>query len=213
MNLTFHEPYKVTVPPGTAGPWKVDRFEVDEQACSLSNLRACICRSQFGRGILSPGTYTRLTHEKYGVVMSDTPDEVHDHLYFIKRSYGRVLITGLGLGMVAANCLKNPKVTSVTVIELDPDVIKLVEPHLRTLVPSGKRLEIIQADAYTWEPARMLERWHCCWHDIWPEISDLNLPEMSRLHRRYRQWAVKQGAWARGVCAAIAEKRIKDWDF
>ena len=44
------------------------------------------------------------------------------------------------------------------------------------------------------------------WHDIWDEISDENLPEMHKLHRKYGQRANWHGSWARAECEMLRER-------
>jgi hypothetical protein len=184
--------YKVLVPEGQAGKWRVERFTVSEQEASLERMRSMFSSSR-GRGVPA-GTYTRLVCGG-DVVMSDTPDEVRDHLRFIYRATGRVLIHGLGLGMVLQAVACRPEVTHVTVVELNEDVINLVAPHYRAMF--GAKVEIIQGDAYTWKP-RPGAVWDCAWHDVWNELCTDNLPLMSKLHRRFgSRVTVFQGSWCR----------------
>ena len=58
---------------------------------------------------------------------------------------GHVLVAGLGLGLIVHALSQNPKVTGITVVELEPDVISLVGPH----VPA---CNIVRADWYEYEP-------------------------------------------------------------
>ena len=50
------------------------------------------------------------------------------------KSKGRVLVGGLGLGLVVHELVKNPKVERIDVVELNDDVIKLIGPQ----VPKSK---------------------------------------------------------------------------
>lgn len=194
--------YKVNLPEGESGTWKVERFEVSESDAQIHNIRAAF--NPAGGGI-KPGTYTQLTRNGT-VVMSDTPSEIQDHLRFIDRAKGRVLITGLGLG----------EVTHVTVIEKSPDVIRLVAPTL--LERFGGRLEIIEADAYTWKPPKGA-RWDYAWHDVWDNICTDNLPLMAKMHRHYGRRCGFQDSWRKGTLKRIRreekkeERRRSFWGF
>lgn len=181
---------KVTVPEGTSGPWAVQRFTVSAEDAKFGYLRAALK----GRGAVPPGTYTRLTF-RGGVVMSDTPDEMLDHLQPVRRAYGRCLITGLGLGMVLGAMLKRASVEHVTVVEIDRDVISLVAPHYS----ADPRVEIVHADAFSWRPPRGT-RFNVAWHDIWPDICADNLPQMTRLKRRFGSKCDWQGCWSERQC-------------
>lgn len=62
--------YKSTLPEGTCGNWKIERFTVDPQ--SIEYLRCMM----HGRPVL-PGQYTRLLRGNT-TIMSDTASELND---------------------------------------------------------------------------------------------------------------------------------------
>lgn len=179
--------YRVTVPFGRSGRWSVvpvtcapgDR----NMAYAAFNHEPCI-----------EGDYTALTHSRSGLVMSDLGPEVVQSMPIIERGTGRVLIHGLGLGMVVAALLAKPDVTSIDVVERERDVIKLVAPSY-----VDPRLHLHHGDALTFRfpPGT---RWDCAWHDIWPTIDRDNLPAMRLLHRRYGHRVGWQASWGRRRC-------------
>jgi hypothetical protein len=183
--------YKVDVPEGECDGAVVKRFEVTRE--SLENLRLSFA----GRGCI-PGTYTQLTVD--GVLwMSDTTAEIRDHLTPIlqarrDREARRVLINGLGLGMVLKAILAVPWIEHVDVVEIDKRVISLVGPTYT----ADPRVNIIEADAYAqakaWPPGT---RWDLAWHDIWTDPSTDTLDDMTRLHRSYGRRVRWQGSWGR----------------
>lgn len=187
--------YKVDVPEGRSGDWSIERFTVTRDDA----LRSMFGAYGFGRGVPS-GNYTKLVRgrgAKATTVMSDTPDEIRDHLSLIRRAQGDVLIAGLGLGMCARACLHRDGVSSVTIIERSRDVITLVGPWLtRVARRCGKRLTIIEADIFTWQPATS-GPYDVAWFDIWDEINGDNLPEMHALHRKFARKAKWKGSWGR----------------
>lgn len=123
------------------------------------------------------------------VFMSDA--EWHDHRRVLELARGRVVVTGLGLGCIVRAMFARGLVERVTVVEREPDVIAMVWPELAAAY--GDRLELHQADALTGPLPR--GRWDLAWHDIWPTISALHLPEMFTLRRRYRHLARRQLCW------------------
>lgn len=189
--MSNYDKYKVTVPEGESGKWKVARFTVDADAAKLERLRSMFSSSR-GRGV-PEGTYTRLMRGGH-VVMSDTPDEIDDHRVAIRLARGNVLINGLGLGMVLQACLNKTEVERVTVVEYSADVLALVAPHYRAMF--GDRLTIVQADALTYAPPKGI-RFGAVWHDIWDDMCADNLKQMHALHRRYGRRADWQGSWGR----------------
>lgn len=179
----WHRAFRCNVPEGKRGPWSVERFRVE---LDLQNMRMM----RDGRGCF-PGEYTRLRHEKRGIVMSDTTAEISDHAEPFRRARGRVLIHGLGLGCFAKAALSKPDVTAVDVVEIDADVIALVAPHL-----AAPRLTVHHADAFDKKWPRGCV-WDIAWHDIWDNITTDNIPSMDRLQRRFRDKCGWQGCWGR----------------
>lgn len=184
------------LPEGVAGEYRIERFAVSPDVYQ---------RPQ--DGYVPPGTYTCLMRG-HTVVMSDTPSEWRDHCGIVHLAEGRVLVAGLGIGMVVRALLRKPEVTHVTVIELSPEVIGLTAPHLKARY--GDRLEVIQGDILTWVPPKDA-RWDCAWYDIWDGITPDNLPDMKRLHRRFGRRVKYQASWARGRCE-LAERNERRWE-
>lgn len=193
--MSYLDKYKVDVPEGQQGHWKVERFTVTEEDTKWSRLRAAISYSSGGRSV-EAGTYTRLARNGY-VIMSDTYDEIRDHLAPIREAKGQCLVHGLGLGVVARAMLLKPEVDKVTVVEISQDVIDLVAPHYTEQF--GDRVEVVCADALTWVSPKGT-RYSVVWNDIWDNICSDNLPDMHKLHRRYGRKADWQGSWARYLC-------------
>ncbi|MCP4649569.1 MAG: hypothetical protein GY853_05760 [PVC group bacterium] len=180
------------IPCAKSGNWKVEEFEVPEN--SIENIRAMMkpgCRA------VKPGKYKRLTRNGC-VIMSNTPAEMADFNRFIWKATGNVLINGLGLGCVIESVLKIKPITNVTVIEISQDVINLVAPYF-----TDPRVKIVHADAFKWEPPRGV-RYNAVWHDIWDDICGGNLPEMTKLHRKYGRRTDWQDSWAKGLCKRYA---------
>jgi len=182
----------IDVPDGKSGDWSVETFEVTKEAAEFENIRASFSSSRSRRGI-DPGIYKRLMMNRT-IVMSNTPTEIDDFLYFTCRATGSVLVNGLGLGVLLKELLKNNKVKDITVIEKEEDVIKLVSPSY-----SDRRLTIIHADAFEWKPPKG-KRYNAVWHDIWDYISGDNYPEMKTLHRKYGRRCDYQESWCREQC-------------
>lgn len=190
--MGFSENFKVSVPEGQSGNWRVERFTVSPEDEKFGRLRAIASSSSMGR-FVPAGTYTRLMRGGT-LVMSDTPDEIRDHLYAIMRAKGDCLVNGLGLGVVVNGMLQKPEVGSVTAVELSPDVLRLVGDYYKGLY--GDRLILIQANALEYKPPRNT-RYTVVWHDIWDYMCADNLEQMTHLHRRYGRHADWQGSWGR----------------
>jgi hypothetical protein len=140
------------------------------------------------------------------VWMSDTHAEILEHTPVLNKFYQaqhvkhrRVLINGLGLGLVVHAALTFDSIVHLDVVEHNEDIIKLVGPYLT----ADPRVTIHLADAYEihWPSGA---RWDLAWHDIWPDINDENLPGMDRLLAKYKTRVAWQGCWQRQGCLAMA---------
>jgi hypothetical protein len=115
---------------------------------------------------------------------------MRDHHEVVARARGRVLVCGLGLGMVLGAILAKPDAERVTVVEVERDVIELVGPHY-----ACDRVGIVCASAFDYEPPAGI-RFNAVWHDIWPAVDVHKLPEMLQLRRKYAPISDWQGCWA-----------------
>ncbi len=181
------------VPVGKCGEWRIEQRVIngDER---MSKIRALMN----GDGRYVPnGTYTGLWRGNT-IVMSNTPDEIRDHgvLKYAARLYGgHALINGLGLGVALE--LIMPFVEHVTVIERSPEVIELSGKHY--LNKFAGKIAIIEADAFEYQPPKG-QKYSIVWHDIWDTIGAANLPEMTRLHRKYGRRCAWQESWCKWLC-------------
>lgn len=184
--------------PGNAGQWSINTFTISEADARFHNLRAAIKGES--ETFVTPGTFTRLSRGKT-VVMSNTPFEVVTNTDFIRAAKGRVLINGLGLGMVVSAILRKPEVTEIVIIEKSPEVIGLVGPAFA----HENRVRIINADCFEYTPPKG-ERFDAVWHDIWDTVCADNLPQMRRLERKYKDICDWQESWCKKQCQSFARK-------
>jgi len=204
--MSYYDSYKVDVPEGKSGAWEVKRFEISEKESEMASLRA-MCNGS--RGHVAPGSYTRLTRNG-NVIMSDTRDEIRDHMGCIRVARGEVLIHGLGIGMVLQAVAHKDEVTHVTVIERSDDVIKLVWPHYQQRFDD--KVSLIQADTMEWKPPKG-KRWDVVWFDIWDYMCVDNLNEMATLHRRYGRRATWKGSWGREYILRQRQKSTRHYGW
>jgi hypothetical protein len=111
------------------------------------------------------GTYCQLDIDGLGW-MYDAFQERLWNRKVVYRAHGDVLIGGLGMGMILHPILAKPEVRSVRVLELNPNVVTLVEPSLRS-APGYEKLTIEMADVYNWQP-QPGQRFDTIWLDAIP---------------------------------------------
>ena len=121
---------------------------------------------------------------------------------------GEILVTGLGLGLVAEAILRTPEsnVTRVTIVEQSADVIQLVGPFLKNRY--GARIEIVEGNAFSWQnPTR--RGFTVGWHDIWPDpYTAANAAEMEALEQHHRPWCDWQGFWPKEYIRALEPQTV-----
>lgn len=174
-----------TIPAKTDGLWEVRKHDVPAYLMLRSGKEWQPCTELFRC------TAETLHLETGELVMTDHWLECSTHLEFILKSSGRVLVTGLGLGCVVRGLLAHRKTSSITVIERDTAVIKLVSPHIPMSV------NIIHADVRDWIETNE-EHYDYAWHDLWsdpdkeePNLQVVHAEILSKLRNRVRH----QGAW------------------
>lgn len=81
--------------------------------------------------------------------MVDDPPHWWSMQDYAKNSTGRVLVAGLGLGLVTHELLDNIDVDSITIIEMNKDVIDLISPLLPTVEKTDNvEFQIINKNFY-----------------------------------------------------------------
>ena len=107
-------------------------------------------------------------------------------------AHGDVLVVGLGLALSVRAILDKPFVQSVTVLEINPDVISLIEPTLK-----HRKVKIIQGDAFNWTPPK--KAYDLVYFDIWQAVPNGdNRNQVKQLRSRHRSSLKKGGrtmAW------------------
>ncbi len=113
-------------------------------------------------------------------VMSQTPLELESHLVAQHSAKGRVVVAGLGLAMITLSLLKKKEITSLTVLEIDNEIISMF-PSILTgesnklwtdNIKTG-RLKIIQTDCklpFNNDILKQIGKVDYLWADIWNEL-------------------------------------------
>lgn len=183
-------------------------FEIPKDAeNSITNMRLVMDGGWLFR--LVAGKYVKLSVDGE-MMMSDTPMERISNRDFVSNANGRIFIAGLGIGLIV-NALKGKvesgEVTHITIVEKFKDVVDLVAPYYADMP-----ITYIIDDVLTMKPARGVI-YDTIYFDIWPKISEDNLPEIAKLHNRFkyvlnrtnpRKW---MGSWMQKY---LQNQRAKD---
>lgn len=197
--------------PSRKGMFELKHFQITKKEVDFERLRGAINPNQYREVYnLVPGKYIKLiehtgpddtpTHSQV-IWMTDTPMERRTNFHFLYQANGDVLVAGLGIGLIIIPLLKKPEVRSVTVVELNKNVIDLVAPQL----PRDERLRIICADIFKFKDTTPM-KWDTIYFDIWPNVSEDNYEQMKKLHRMYARRLNRDnpnawmGSWRRDDC-------------
>lgn len=200
---------KVDIPVGELDGMKITKMEVvppdqwtdahekrmKEKSGDLVGRLAYIRMEVDGRAPKA-GWYTRLA-EGGQIWMSDSTAERRDHaepVFAIGSTKAeRILINGLGIGMVLSAALSYDHVKHVDVVEIDQRIIDLVGPHYL----KDPRVRIHHADAVKQMEAWPADvRWDVGWTDIWSDICTDNLEEMKKFTDFYGSRCTFHGNWS-----------------
>jgi len=137
-----------------------------------------------------PLVIRKLVERGKGVWMSDSPYEIEAHREVIHKCRGKVLIGGLGLGYITKLLDDKPDVESITVIEKEKDIVKLVWDKLKT-----KKAKVITQDLFTYlaEAKNKGERFDWAYYDIWTSTGEDTLYTHTRPLRKLSRGVVSQG--------------------
>lgn len=115
------------------------------------------------------------------VWMTVTPNEINTIQPAVQQTRGKVLTYGLGLGYYTYHALLRPDVSSVTVVEKNPQVIDVFCRLLLPFFPRQGDLRIIEADAFDYaEHIMPQERYDTVFTDLWHDVAD-GLPLYRRM--------------------------------
>lgn len=171
MKSAYQDDLLLALPTKKHGTAEITRDTPSALACAMSRMRGMP---------LSERPITML-HVNDRLMMSDGDNERRTNASFVYSCHGDVLIAGLGIGLIIGPAIAKPEVTSITVVELNQDVIDLIGPHYQS-----PKLTIVHEDIRTWDPAKG-QKFNVIYFDIWPDICTDNLEEIKKLHRRFRK--------------------------
>lgn len=157
----------------TVGDFSLSKFEIKSD-----DLYAMLHRIPCGK-------FVRLLH-RGEVVMSDTDMEKRTNANFVRNAHAKVLIGGLGIGLILLAIQDKPEVEKIVVVEKYHEVIELIKDQL----PLNSKVKIVNADVWEYEPT---ERFNTIYMDIWNYINtDIYQKSMKPLMARYRKYLVSK---------------------
>lgn len=104
--------------------------------------------------------------------MSITPNEICTMKDSISKAQGNVLVLGMGLGYYPYMVSLKDTVTSVTVVELEHDVIELFKRDLLPQFKYANKIRVVEDDAFHYLKSADLSKFDYCFSDIIKGVED-----------------------------------------
>ena len=151
----------INLPEGTSGKFSIvhgkgDKFDV------VSSRESFLTGKKSSVVIFDEPIKVHKLTDQNGVWMTDVPIEVRQMRDAVKqlRPEGKVLVGGLGLGVVTTLLVNHPRVDKVVTIEKSVDVV--------ALATRGQFVgEVIVADIYEWLATLPVWDFDCAFFDTW----------------------------------------------
>lgn len=198
--LSYRVGHLPVVEASPCGEWRLQAFYVEQG--SRAQLLAAVGGHRVPEGLYM-GLFQGEGRGPENLWMSDTPPEVSSMLPAIRGfadpSCRRVLIGGLGLGVLVKAALGHRHVEKVDVVERQPEVIELVASHY----DADPRLTIHEADALTFLPEG---EWDLAYYDIWRDVRASNCADFERIRRLVGDRARKLEFWHRERSERLLEE-------
>ena len=104
--------------------------------------------------------------------MSVVPSEIRSMEKDIEAAKGKVITYGLGLGYYAFMASEKEEVESVTVVEMNRDVISLFKRNILPQFPNKEKIRIIEADAFAFIEKQEDGIYDTAFSDFWSGVDD-----------------------------------------
>ena len=123
-------------------------------------------------------------------MMTNNEFEMSSNQKFIDNSKGDVIIFGLGIGLIVYPLLQDDDIKSITIIEIDKELIDQTS-YLLLESDTKSKLLIINQNAFQYEDNK---KYDTIYFDIWPLINKEAFKEMKILSEKFSK-NLKDGGW------------------
>lgn len=128
-------------------------------------------KSSFGF-FTKPYKYLSVT-EGEDIWMCVTPHEMETMEPSINEARGKVLVFGLGLGYYPFMISLKNNVSSITIVEKDPNVISLFTKYILPQFPNKEKITIVEEDAFSYIDNNKIEdTFNYSFVDLWHNVDD-----------------------------------------
>ena len=106
--------------------------------------------------------------------MTLLPNEINSQKKYVEAAFGKVLTYGLGLGYYVLHVALKDDVRSVTVVDIDENVIRLFKENVLPQFPAAARdkVRIVCKDAFEFAKGLNAGDFDYIYADIWHDVAD-----------------------------------------
>lgn len=127
------------------------------------------------------------------IMMSNTEFEKITNQKFVDAAKGDVLTFGLGLGLVIHPLIDAKEVKSITVVEIDKELIDIITTTFKTT----DKIKFINQDAFEYTDDKLYD---VIYFDIWKDIDNKSFEEMEFMREKFKK-NLKPGGWIDCWCS------------
>lgn len=111
--------------------------------------------------------------ENNRIWMTITPNEIETMKEAIDKASGNVLTFGLGMGYYPYMVSEKAAVDSVTVVEINNEVIGLFNQYILPQFPNAHKIKVVKADAFQFAAKHISPgKFDFVFTDLWHDVSD-----------------------------------------
>ena len=126
---------------------------------------------------------------------------------FAEKAKGNVVTLGLGIGYFVYMAMLNPKVESITVVEINSTIISLFKKYIQPQFPKTIPLTIIEANAKTWFTKENVDKFDYVFVDTY-QSSDDGYEMMQDMLKSYVPPLEKVDFWIEDSCVEFLRTLI-----
>ncbi len=177
VNTYYNNPYYLNIKVPTI---KIGNSELKYETYQPFEGFVCndIIRTEEGRQIPQIGFFDTefkfpAVLEKGRIWMTITPNEIETMRGAVDQAFGHVVTFGLGLGYYAYMVSEKDDVESVTIVDMNADVINLFTQYILPQFSHADKIKVIKADAFEYADQHLTPgKYDVVFTDLWHDVSD-----------------------------------------
>ena len=176
----------------------IDKFILTEQQLEVIKNHWHVKRfEKYGKSLTIGKEYVILYDKSQSkTMMTNNEFEMITNQKFIDNAKGDVIIFGLGIGLIIYPLLQDDNIKSITIVEVDKDLIDETFPILLKADTKSK-LKVVNSDAFQYQDDK---KYDTIYFDIWAIINEQAFSEMKVLSNKFSS-NLNQDGWIESWCS------------